>query len=212
MTGLTQSADSIFDSIDGERLQRARELAELKHLFAQPQADLHGVKSKAVVVLCYAHWEGFYNSCAQAYIQFLLNTNIKVSSLEWMLILGVIDEHLQQLWDRNHSTIAKVDFIERLGEAINSKFDKFSTNIVEARSSLDFEKLRLNYRILSFDIARFQRWRNKIDKELVGWRHAVAHGSSPNLTSMDATEHVDFTNHMLLELADQFQEEILRRL
>jgi hypothetical protein len=60
--------------------------------------------------------------------------------------------------------------------------------------------------VLNFDLTPFQRWRLRIDKELVGWRHSVAHGNDPDLSSMDLDRHIEFTQKLLLLLADTFQE------
>lgn len=212
MSGSNLSLDAIFDGIDAERSRRARELAELKSLFAQVTNDPFGITSKAVVVLAYAHWEGFYNSCVQAYIQFLRAKNASVSNLDWMLVVGIISDDLKRLRDRNHSADSRADFVGALQDKLAAQFSVFDMSVVEARSNLNFERLSGNYRVLHFDISGFTKWRNQIDKELVGWRHAVAHGSSPNLSAMDISDHVDFTNSLLLALADQFQTAILNRL
>lgn len=204
--------DIFFDRIDAERVRRGRELAELKVLFSPGSADPFGIGSKAVVVLSYAHWEGFYNSCAQAYISFLREKKNKMSATDWMLVVGVIAEDLQRLRDRNHSPESRCDFVDALKAKLHGNFDYFDVSVVEARSNLDFAKLSTNYRVLEFDISGFLKWRNQIDKELVGWRHAVAHGSSPDLNAMDVSRHVDFTNQLLLALADQFQQAILDRM
>jgi hypothetical protein len=212
MPGSSLDVDALFDSIDAERARRGRELAELKRLYAQLSPDPKGLASKSVVVLSYAHWEGFYNSCARVYIRFLRSKSAAISDIDWSLIVGVISDDLKSLRDRNHSTESRCDFVDALKAKLAGTFDNFDMAVVEARSNLDFERLSGSYRVLQFDISPFLRWRNQIDKELVGWRHAVAHGSSPDLSKMDASNHVDFTNQLLLALSDQFQKAIVDRL
>jgi hypothetical protein len=65
---------------------------------------------------------------------------------------------------------------------------------------------------MSFDLAPLQRYRIRLDKELVGWRHSVAHGDSPDLSAMDIADHVDFTSRILILVADSFQYAILARM
>lgn len=48
-----------------------------------------------------------------------------------------------------------------------------------------------------------------MDKELVGWRHGVAHGNAPELTELDVDSHADFAADLLLLVSDTFQEAIL---
>jgi len=82
----------------------------------------------------------------------------------------------------------------------------------EALSNLDFERISFTYQLMSFDLTPFQRHRIRLDKELVGWRHSVAHGDTPNLSGMDIADHVDFTSRLLIPIADSFQYAILARL
>ena len=64
--------DDFFDEIDSARVRRAKELSEIKRSFGQLAVnDVYGVASKAVVVLTYANWEGFYNECVRAYLSSL---------------------------------------------------------------------------------------------------------------------------------------------
>jgi HEPN superfamily RiboL-PSP-like protein len=56
-----------------------------------------------------------------------------------------------------------------------------------------------------------QRFRLKLDKELVQWRHSVAHGDQPDLSTLDISDHIDFASHLLLVLADEFQAAMLQR-
>lgn len=203
---------SHIDKIDVERLRRARELSELKVRMTEMNGiSKYGVNSKALIVLAYAHWEGFYNECVNNYIQALTTNGTKVSNVSWLLLVGVLKPDLQRLKDRNHSPVAEIEFVDRLKELINSDFSNFDKMAVRSRSNLNFETLEQNFKVLGFDIAPFQRWRIKIDKELVGWRHSVAHGDEPDLTSIDLDRHIQFTQKMLLLIADTFQGDLFNK-
>ncbi len=65
---------------------------------------------------------------------------------------------------------------------------------------------------MNFDLTSIQKFRNRLDKELVGWRHGVAHGDQPDLTSLDIADHVDFTAELLIVIADHFQYAMLERM
>ena len=79
-----------------------------------------------------------------------------------------------------------------------------------AKSNLDFERLRHNFEIFDFEIGPIQMYRNRIDKELVGWRHGVAHGDSPQLSTVDGAQHVTFVGNVMALVADSFQEAMLK--
>jgi len=204
--------DNYLDEIDAARVSRARELSEIKFKFAEStSSDFLYIYSRAAIVLAYASWEGFYNECVRTYIRFLSDLGKKVREIDWMLLLGAFHSDLESLKDRHHSDNARIDFIRKLQTLLECGFDKFDGRVIATRSNLDFDRLSQNYSLLSFDIAPMQRFRNRLDKELVTWRHSVAHGDPPDLSAVDIASHVDFTGDLLIVLADTFQAAMLSR-
>lgn len=204
--------EEYFDQIDAARVRRVRELSEIKRSFERlADDDSFGVASKAIVVLAYANWEGFYNECVRAYLSFLVERGGKVRDSDWMLFVSAFHADFDSMRDRNHSLESRVSFVRNLRSSIDCGFDAVNAKTVEARSNLDFRRLAENYILLNFDLARMQRMRIRLDKELVGWRHAVAHGDSPDLSTLDVQDHIEFTSSLLLLIADQFQFVMLDR-
>lgn len=205
--------EQYFDRLDAERVSRVRELTAIRRSFGSSgDASLSTVHSKATVVLCYAVWEGFYNECVSEYFSFLKDKGGKVKRSDWMLLLGAISASLESLRNRNHSDLARFDFVRDLKMGIESGFDNVDPKCVRARSNLNFDRMKLNYNILKFDLKPLQKYRIRLDKELVGWRNAVAHGEEPDLSGLDVAEHVDFTSELLIVVADAFQEGMLERI
>lgn len=205
------SPEKYLNDIDSLRTRRALELSEVKRLFSANVAstDPLGVNSKALIVLCYAAWEGFYNDCVDVYFQFLRENGHMISSVNWKLLIGVLDADFDSLRSRNHSFNAKTDFICKIAEKMKVDFSQFERSALKAQSNLNWEKLERNFKVLEFDLNRFQKSRNKIQHELVQWRHQIAHGDSPELSSFDAENHVDFVQDILVSLSDIFQESIV---
>jgi len=202
-----------LDEIDSARIRRVKELSEVKRIFSQPrETDPLGVQSKAVVVLSYASWEGFYNECVATYHKFLLQCGLKVKDAGWLMLVGALSGEFESLRQRNHSAEAKKSFVENLQSSLACDFTNFDSNVIKARSNLDFDRISENFSILGFPLTSIQRFRNKIDKELVGWRHGVAHGDSPDLTEVDVSKHIDFVANMLALISDHFQAAMLDHL
>lgn len=205
-----QVTEEYFTEIDACRLARVRELLEIKRIVEGSEgSDRLRVRSKALVVLCYAMWEGFYNDCTEIFCRFLKLGSKSVKDVGWNMMAGVLNSDFDKLRDRKHSAAARIDFVEELKNQMASGFNDFDTSIVMARSNLDFQKLRHNYRVLHFNIEPFQPHRNRIDKEVVGWRNGVAHGELPDLTPLNANRHVTLVANIMILVADSFQQGIL---
>jgi MAE_28990/MAE_18760-like HEPN len=207
------NVDSYFDEIDAARTRRARELSEIKLRFTAPVGpDPSNISSRAVIVLTYASWEGFYNECVDVYVRFLRDLGKRVRETDWMLLLGAFKAGFDSLRDRHHSDMARIEFVVSLQSLLDCGFDKFDDSVITARSNLDFARLSQNYSLLRFNLTPMQRFRIRLDKEVVKWRHSVAHGDPPDLSALDIGSHVDFTAGLLIVLADGFQEAMLERI
>lgn len=205
--------DDFFDAIDSARIQRAKELSEIKRIYmSMAGSDPLAVGSKSVVVLCYAAWEGFYNECVRIYLDFLQDRGVRVADASWLLLTGAMSADFKSLRDRHHSDIAKREFIEQLKERLICDFNNFDRSVVMARSNLNFEKISSNFNLLSLEVRPFQASRLRIDKELVGWRHGVAHGDPPDLTTVDVASHISFASELLLTVADSFQNGMIKHI
>lgn len=205
--------DLYLDEIDNARIRRAKELSEIKRKFsADKSPDPAGVNTKAAVVLTYANWEGFYNECVRSYVQFLKERGGRIRDSDWMLLVGALNRDFKSLRDKNHSADAKRQFVADLKARLDCRFDAFDSTTIGVRSNLNFECLSQNYSVMNFDLTPIQGFRNRINKELVGWRHGVAHGDQPDLTSLDIADHVDFTAELLIVVADHFQYAMLERM
>jgi hypothetical protein len=207
------NVDRYFDAIDAARVRRVRELSEVKRRFGfSGEADHTGLNSKAAVVLTYANWEGFYNDCVDIYVTFLTERGGKVRDTDWTLLVGAFNADFESLRSRNHSLDAKHRFVANLKTQMECGFDAFDRTIIQARSNLDYGCISRNDSILNFDLSPLQKFRIRLDKELVGWRHSVAHGDSPDLLALDIADHVNFTAHLLNVVADCFQYAMLNRI
>ena len=205
--------EKFFDAIDGARVQRVKELSEIKRIFGSiSSASPFAIGSKAVVVLAYANWEGFYNECVQIYLEFLKECGTKVADAGWLMLTGTLSGDFDALRNRNHSSEGRKEFVARLQTRLNSGFDAFDSNVVMARSNLNYARLSENLTMLNFEFSEIQRSRIRLDKELVGWRHGVAHGTPPDLTAVNVSDHIDFASKLMLTVSDLFQNAILAQI
>ena len=129
-----------------------------------------------------------------------------------MLFVCAFHREFESLRDKNHSPEARRDFVISLKGRLECDFERFDASAIAAKSNLNFERLAYCYSLMNFDLGTLQRFRLRLDKELVEWRHRVAHGDSPDLSAMDIADHIDFAARLLIAVADNFQYAMLERL
>jgi hypothetical protein len=117
--------DSYLSDIDLIRLRRAKELSEVKSCFASSRDRLpFHVNTKAVIVLSYSHWEGFYNDCIDVYLSFLRDSGRRVSNTKWSMLAGIVSTELDRIRDRNHSPQARLEFVQTLSDLMGTSKNK----------------------------------------------------------------------------------------
>ena len=199
-----------FDEIDLHRARRIREISTLKVLCSYHSPTvLSNVLKKSFIVGCYGHWEGFYNECVDAFVSAAIKQNLEVKDVSWSLMVGVFESDLRSVKDRNHSRESHVELIESLRTKSGSKFDRFDRTCIKSRSNLNFETIRKNFNLLDVDCSGFERFRLKIDRELVGWRHSIAHGDEIDMSLVDIKTHADLTSELLILVSNLTQQKML---
>lgn len=203
--------DTYFDQIDSSRSRRARELSNAKESFDRlATCGQTIIAGKAIIVLAYANWEGFYNECVDSIVNYFVACDLEITEICWAGLTGAFLADFARIRDRNHSTKSLKEFVGMIETGISNKFCQFDRKIAQAQSNLNFERLVLGCSFLGIETTPFIRHRNKIDRELVGWRHSIAHGDTIDLTSLKADDHLNFASEMMLTVADSFQEAMVK--
>ncbi len=206
---MTNEFSAAISSIDYSRFTRAKEISTLSTECALASSDA-GRKSleRAFVVGCYAHWEGFFSDCVSEFLKYLRNTDRKVSEISWLLLVGRLAPEFQSLFDRRNSREAQKLFVERLKGHLSSGFDEFDSKCISPSSNLDYKRLVYSFDLIGIDASFFAVKRNIIDRQIVGWRHAVAHGNLIDLDELDLEQHKKTTLELMGACSDRFIEKI----
>lgn len=177
---MTAVTDDEFESALADDIGWRRvELASLKKSLAdaaQQSADGPATRglSRAMVAMCYAHWEGYSKNALERYARLVSRRKPKLSEVRQ----GLLIQHSQRLLKR----IASGDEQARdsLARAVRGESDE-RLNI--ERTMLSDTKSNLRYATLTelFDrgcipLAEFELKANLIDVLLCDRRNSVAHG------------------------------------
>lgn len=80
-----------------ERVRRVRELSNARLLFIDASNSLKVAASHGLIVLCYAHWEGYYNFCTRVYVRYINSLGVRTLDINPALLACEIDPFLDSL-------------------------------------------------------------------------------------------------------------------
>ena len=184
---LPQMRKKFLEQLSTDRLWRARELSDLRVMHRKAESTREkAATSRAIIVLSYAHWEGYCHKSANILVDYLEAKKSLYSALPNDMILGAMSRALDSYRDSADNLDSRRKLVNSFHTVLVSHFEKFDRRVILPRSNLNFQRLRFILEVIGADVQPFQEHRLKIDRELVAWRHLVAHGDMFTLGNTDA--------------------------
>lgn len=167
-------------------------LNEYTHLKNVIKDDNKIAVTKILIVMLYAHLEGFYKDCMECYIKLINQSDYSLNELNESLVAASLSKQFSSFEDMNRkcreltSVPPTEDYLHKfhrrkeLTKIFNSDYinrkARIKDSIINTKSNLMFSVWQENFYILGLDEKYFQNYQKHIDK-LVNLRNSVAHGS-----------------------------------
>lgn len=183
--------DDIIAEMEDELEWRLNEVKLLKNNITKMRKENEKDKCrKALVVMLYSHFEGFYKTCLLIYINFI--NNLQISRIEANINLATVSmEHILNQYDdinkkskifkkkfpddsKLHKLSRRVDLIEGLDMILNETLI-IKDNVIELDSNLNYNVLQKNLYKIGISHDCFKNYQEDIDT-LVNYRNSIAHG------------------------------------
>lgn len=195
-----------IDRLSVDRTWRARELSDMRIMHHEAECERErAAVSRSIVVLSYAHWEGYCKNSANIFMDYLEEIKIPYANLPPDMFLGAVSNALDSYRDTADNLNSRKKLLNEFRSQVGGTFSNFDRRIILPRSNLNFERLQFICATIGADVQPFQKHRLKIDKELVKWRHEVAHGELFILGEEYAESHTRLCEELLFLTKDVFE-------
>ncbi|MBE7635939.1 hypothetical protein GUA87_03725 [Sneathiella sp. P13V-1] len=198
--------DVSLNRIAINRIWRAREISDVRAFHYDTNLERNKkFSSRAVIVLCYAHWEGYFADCINTLIDYFQQAGFSYYNLNENFILGAVTPIFDSYKNKTDNLANRLTVTQELRGIKNQDFALFDRKVLLPRSNLNFDRLRFVYSILGEDIQPFQKHRIRLDGELVKWRHMVAHGEMFTMENDFVKSHTQLCEELMLLIGDTFE-------
>lgn len=161
---------------------------------------------KTLVVMLYAHFEGFFKDCLELYIQYINSSEKILSEFNDAIIAAALTreygafENINRKCKELTSVPPAEAFLHKFhrrkeltkvftSNYLNKKI-RIDEQVINTKSNLDYGVLQENLYILGLDYNKFEDSRESINK-LITLRNSVAHGSQKNPIEFDELEKIE---------------------
>lgn len=185
--------DDISTQLQQDRNWRLREMSDLKSAINLADEVAKNVLLRALVTLCYAHWEGSVRLAAQKFLEHVALRKFTFQSLDAQFLRNYFLPRLAALSTTKSSIPDRCKLLDDILGAKELRYSKANNDLVSTRSNLNSDVLRDICLVCGVDFAPFEADCDFIDIFLLKRRNEIAHGEDTRVGVSDVDALIDRT-------------------
>ncbi len=186
------------DDLAAVGVWRRKELALLKASIPRENDKYFSVTIRGAMVLCYSHWEGFFNELTEA----VAHPNVELTNSQLAFRAVFARAAMDSLITKETKDDTIVEFLNSIESCQHNV--SFSLKPLLARSNLNWSRLERIFKIYGVSWPFFNERRIFIEHQLCRIRHEIAHGNDPRLNREQVIDHIEKTVELIEELPKFF--------
>lgn len=187
------------DFLDTDLAWRKKEISQLFMILKF--VDTKEVVGKSMILLLYAHWEGFIKKSSKCYLKYVSNKNIKVQNLTGNFEALMLKRFARECIDKDSKNLARefalLDKQKKAGDRLfNIKIDidnESDSDFIDTQHNLSSKVLKSIIQIIGIKYNDVIKTREQfVDVNLLRNRNVIGHGSKLSIDSVDRVSSLDF--------------------
>ena len=180
---------------------RLKEFSALKLAVNQAAGTDKQALLRALVVMCYAHWEGHAKFCADRYLEYLTRRRLRFTELNSRFYEVRFLKELATSSQLNYA--ARAELVRKILDSRTERFSHFPKELVDTRSNLNSGVLQELCLVCDIDYAEFESEADFMDRILLRRRNEVAHGENVFIEAVDPDDLVTRTTALMRLFRDK---------
>lgn len=199
--------DDLSNQINDDRTWRIREISDLSTAVQRADAISQKVLLRALVAICYAHWEGYVKFATQKYIDHIALKRLSFSSLNPQFTRNHFLPRLAALSSSKTSITEKCNLVDEIVESSAKRFSRINPNLLNT-GNLNFETFSNICLICGVSPGSFSNMAEFIDLMLLKRRNAIAHGEDMFIDIADREDTVEKTIELMRRFGDAIENHV----
>lgn len=185
------SEADLSDLFDDDMVWRRKELSDLKTAVKAADHAAKRVLLRAIITICYAHWEGYVRLCANRYFEHLALRKMPFSELERQIYVNAYLIRLDGLSQSRSSVSVRSQLVNEILDGSGGRFAYVHPSLVDTKSNLSTDVIRDICTICAVNCELFEENRKFIDILLLKRRNAIAHGQQEFIGEEEVDDLID---------------------
>jgi hypothetical protein len=162
--------------ITEDRNWRIKEISDLKSAIRRGDDGLQRVLLRALVAICYAHWEGYVRFSARKYLEHVALRRFQYRDLDRQFFRNYFLPRLAALSTSKTSITERCALVDEILSTSDRRFSQVNDDLINTKANLNFEVLIDICLVCGVSAEPFADRSTFIDVVLLKRRNAIAHG------------------------------------
>lgn len=198
----------LSDQFAQELNWRLKEISDLKSAIRGADAPLKRVLLRALVTICYAHWEGYVRFSAKKFLEHISLRKFTYDQLDRQFLKNYFLPRLAALSTSKTSLEDRCNLVDEVLQSGEKRFSKANDDLVNTKSNLNSDVLADICLICGLGVDRFADKTTFIDVVLLKRRNSIAHGEDTFVSIDDLDALADETISLMRSFKDALENQV----
>jgi hypothetical protein len=199
------------EQISQDRTWRLREISDLKAAIVKADESLRRVLLRALVTVCYAHWEGYVRFAARKYLEHVALRRFLYSDLDRQFLRNYFLPRLAALSASRTSIAERCALIDDVLNGSARRFSRVNADLINTRANLNFDVFTDICLVCCVPTQLFTNSATFVDVVLLKRRNLIAHGEDTFITIDDLDELTNETITLMRTFGDALENHVYVR-
>lgn len=162
--------------ITEDRAWRLKEISDLKSVIIKSDNNLRRVLLRALITICYAHWEGYVRFAARKYLEHVALRKFRFGELNGQFLRNHFLPRLASLATSKPNIKERCAIVDEILNSSDGRFARVNEDLVNTKANLSFEVFSDICLVCGVPTLSFADKADFVDVLLLKRRNAVAHG------------------------------------
>jgi hypothetical protein len=201
----------LSDQFDADLVWRRKELSDIKSAVRLADAQAKHALLRALITMCYAHWEGFVRTCANKYFEYLALRRLPYAAFERQIYVNSFLTRLDALRKSGSGVEQRCKLVNDILDGATGRFGFLNPTLIDTKSNLSTDTINDICLICAVDSAYFESKRPFIDVIVLKRRNAIAHGQQEFIQESDIDPLVGETLALMVHFRTLLENKIYTR-
>lgn len=195
--------------ITEDRNWRIKEISDLKATIRRGDAGLQRVLLRALVTICYAHWEGYVRFSARKYLEHVALRRFQYGELDRQFFRNYFLPRLAAMSNSKVTVANRCYLIDEILGSSDHRFSRVNEDLINTKANLNFEVFTDICLVCGVPVDRFADQSTFIDVVLLKRRNSIAHGEDTLVALDDLDEIANGTVALMRAFGDALENHVV---